>query len=452
MSVEAYALAALVEEGTGGLRKLYQHGVTAEDFQVYEDEFKWVEERAAERKAINPRIFRRAFPDFEWTPTEERLQDLLDDLKNERAFTATKALVHELSMGLEVDNAIDMAQFARDSLAEITRLHAPASDHALISEWEQHYTEQKAIRALRNAGEPPGIPTGLKWLDHHWDGLGQGRLIVILGRPGEGKSMLIGKFAAHAVYNGYRTVIFSPEMKRREHQCRIHTTLSAYPKIKAACNLRNSFRNRALMSGVGYNLKKYKRFLQHLADNYGEIHLLTMTHRRQRMTAGFIESKVEELQPDLVIVDPIYLLGASRQRVSRWEEILDNVEAMEHISEAFNVPVVITNQAKRPDSGKMREDAPNREESFGSDVPSQMADHVIGVKHISDEHRLIVRCTKSRFGSDFRFECSFFPNVGIMKELSEPSGNYYNGHDEDMDDEELKQMIDEATGRERANA
>lgn len=448
MSVEAFALAAIVEQGAGGLRVVYQQGVTAEDFQVCEEEFQWIEDRASRRKAINPRVFRRAFPDFEWTPTSERLQDLLDDLKNERAYVATKSLIHELAGNLEIENAIDQAQFARDALAEITRLHAPASDHALISDWESHYAEQKAIRALRNAGEPPGIPTGLQWLDHHWDGLGQGRLIVLLGRPGEGKSFLLGKFAAHAVFLGYRVVLFSPEMKRREHVCRIHTLLSAYPEIKAGCNLRNSFRNRALMSGKGYNMKKYKRFMQHLDDNYGEINLLSQTHRRERMTAGFIEAKVDELQPDLVIVDPIYLLGNVRNRNSRWEEILDNVEAMEHISEAFNVPVVITNQSKRPDSGKMREDAPNREESFGSDVPSQMADHVIGVKHISEEHRLIVRCTKSRFGADFRFECNFFPNVGIMREASEPTGSYYNGNDEDIDDEDIKRMIDDATGRE----
>jgi hypothetical protein len=99
---------------------------------------------------------------------------------------------------------------------------------------------------------------------------------------------------------------------------------------------------------------------------------------------------------------------------------------------------VVTNQAHRQNN--KRDDAPHKDSSFGSDVPVQEADHVIGVLHMSEEHRMIVRCTKSRFGADFRFEIRFFPNTGLMQEIGSPEGSYYNGSD-NLEEDELEEII-----------
>jgi replicative DNA helicase len=451
MSAEAAAISAVVREGAGGLRKVYQHGVSRQDFQTYEEEFAWIEERVSQRAAISQRVFRRRFPDFEWLPTDERLADILIDLKNERAFIEVNSLINTIATELEVENAVEKAEAAREILGDITRLHAPASDHAMISGWRDHYEEQRNIRNLRNAGEPPGIPTGLAHIDHHWDGLVQGRMIIVLGRPGEGKTYLVDKFAAHAIYNKYRVILFSPEMSKREHLNRIHTLLSAYPDIKEACGLEHSFRNRALMRGIGYNMKRYKRFMEYLEGNCGEVLLMTSTHRRVKMSPAFIESRVSDLAPDLILVDPIYKLQGVKSRNSRIEELSDISDALQDISETYNIPVVVTNQAHRQMTGKG--DAPHKDSSFNSDVPVQEADHVIGVKNISDERRMIVRCSKSRFGDDFRFELKFHPNTGVMIETTKPTTNYMNGDDEDMVDEELETIVKTAvTGSKRKAA
>ncbi len=445
MSVEAHVIAAVVHEGVGGLRKLYQAGVSVQDFVTCEEEFQWIEDRATRRLPISRRLFMRKFPDFEMLPVDERLQDLLPDLKNERAFTEINALLDTLGEELEVENAVDKAQAARDILSQITRAHAPVSDHSLVSGWRDHYEEQQAIRKLRKAGTPPGIPTGLEWIDHHWDGLVDGRMIVCLGRPGEGKSFLTAKFAAHSIFEKYRVLMFSPEMNRREHLCRIHTLLSAYPQVKKSLGLEHSFRNRALMRGVGYNMKTYKRFMEWMEGECGEIVLMTNTHRRTRMTPSFIEAKIADVAPDLVIIDPIYKLHASKHRKSRIEELSDISDAIQDMAEAFNIPIVVTNQAHRQQT--QREDAPHKDSSFNSDVPIQEADHVIGVKNMSEEKRMILRCSKSRFGHDFKFEVQFHPNTGVMREIDAPTGSYMNGKDDDFDedDAELKEIVDNAT-------
>jgi replicative DNA helicase len=443
MSVESHVIASIVNEGAGALRKCYQAGVTAQDFVMCEEEFRWLEDRFSSRQPVNQRIFKRKFPDFEYLPTDERLQDLLNELKNETAYTQLRSLLETMDEELDVENAVQKAEAARDILSQITRQYAPVSDFALVSGWREHLEEAKRLRKLRQAGIEPGIPTGLKHIDFHWDGLIAGRMVVVLGRPGEGKSFLTEKFGAHAVFSKYRVLKFSPEMNRHEHTCRFHTLLSAYPEVKAALGMENSFRNRALMKGIGYNMKTYKRFLEYVEAEMGEMILMTATHRHRKMSPAFIEAKIADLAPDLVIIDPIYKLHPVRARMSRVEELSEISDAIQDLAETYNVPVVVTNQAHRQMSGK--DDAPHKDSSFNSDVPIQEADHVIGVKNMSEEKRMILRCSKSRFGQDFRFELKFYPNTGVMKEVTEPTGSYMNGADEDVEDEELKEIVAAAT-------
>jgi replicative DNA helicase len=442
LSVEANVIAAIVEEGNNGLRKMYQAGVTAEDFPVYEEEVAWLERRAQERKPINVRVFRRKFPGFDWITTDERLTDLLPDLKAERAFSALSTLIDTASEELEVENANEWALTMREQLTEITRLHMPHSDHALLGGYKEHLKRIRAIRELRKQGHTPGIPTGLKWIDFHWDGLVNGRFIVVLGRPGNAKSYLLTKFAWECIKAGEVCAFFSPEMNEHEHICRLHTLASADPMVKEALGLEHSFRNRALMNGVGFNLKKYGEFCEYMDSLPGECHLLTQAHRKSKMSVAYIESRIADLGPGLVLVDPIYKLRAGRKRMSKIEEIADISDALEDLAKAYDVPVVTTNQAHR--QGQHRDDAPHKDSSFNSDVPVQEADHVIGVKNVSEEKRMLLRCTKSRFGADFKIELKFYPNTGVMLETSEPQGSYYNGDDEDVDEEEVRKMIDGA--------
>jgi archaellum biogenesis ATPase FlaH len=444
LSVELATVCAIVEEGPTSLRKMFQAGVNEDDFPTCDEEIAWVIQRAEEKLPINSRIFLRKFKDFPWTPTDERLQDLLVELKSETAFSKLSTLIETTVEDMDVENAVEKADFLKGAISEVTREFQPQSDFLGIGDWQKHIDEQRLLRALRKQGVPPGIPTGLKHLDVHWDGLVNGRMIVLLGRPGEGKSFLLAKFVWQAVKEKYRVLLFSPEMSVREHLCRIHTLASADADIKQALGLEYSFRNRALMSGIGYNIKRYSEFCRYLAeeDKFGEFRILSGRHRRQKMTVGFIDGKIQSSAPDLVIIDPIYKLKSSRHFDSPIMELAHISDEIEDLCERYDIPIIITNQAHR--QGSERDDAPHKDKSFNSDVPIQEADHVIGVKNMSNEHRMILRCSKSRFGSSqFRFELKFYPNTGVMEEVEEPDVNYYNGKD-DPEEAELKEMVNQA--------
>lgn len=440
--VESLAITAIVEEGVGALRKLYSYGVTRKDFVTYEEEFAWIEMRAGSGKSVTPRIFLTKFADFEWLPPSETMKELAESLKEERAFTDMRALIETVNENLEIGNAVELAESAKEQLTMITRSHSPQSDMPLTSDVEGQIERMRQGMIMAKQGLPPGMTTGFAHIDHHWDGLVPGRFIVVLGRTGEGKSFFTGKVGASLLLDGRRVGLFSPEMDEHEHRCRIHTLLSAMPQIQKACGLERSFRNRLLMQRRGFNLKLYQRFLEYVEALDGEILLFSAKHRRQKMSVSYIESRIEEMNLDAVIIDPIYKLAPVRDfKNDRWAEMSATADAVQDLAERYNIPVLATNQAHF--QGGAKDDAPHKDGNFGSNGMIHEADHVIGVKNVSDESRMILRCTKSRFGKDFRFDMKFLPNTGYFEDLTPIEGNYTNGADNE--DSDLKELIASAT-------
>src|SRR5438477_1527727 len=126
MSVEQLVLSEVVREGSP--RKMLQGGISADYFDVYDEEMKWVLERYERRKDINPRIFKRKFPDVELLPTSERLQDLLEELRQERAFVSIGSALDDVGATLDHENAIEKAMELKEILNEVVRQNAPISD------------------------------------------------------------------------------------------------------------------------------------------------------------------------------------------------------------------------------------------------------------------------------------------------------------------------------------
>lgn len=443
MSVETLALAALVEEGRVALRKLYANGVNQDDFPVYAEEFEWIEQRLSVRKPVNRRLFRQRFPDFEWIGVpKEPIEDLAHSLREERVLSELTTVMTTLSQDLRPDNAIELANLTREKMNEITRAVNVNSD-TLIEDWRSDIKETKArIRANKVKGTTSYLKTGFVHLDHHLGGLMPGQFIEFLGRTGEGKSLKVYAIALNAKMQNATVGIFTPELSRHEVKCRIHTLASARPEVQKALGLERSFRNRALMFDRGYNVKSYERFCQYFDEELpGRMWLLSGTHRQEQMTVGYIEDRIVSLGLDLVIVDPIYLLKPVRMhRDNQYQEIAWTAEALHRLTEQYNIPIIFTNQSHL--EGGAKDDAPAKERSFGAKALAHLSDYIIGVKHVSEENRMICRCTKSRFGqSSFRYEIGLYANTGVIKELTPLHGSYYNGNDDETEEDAIREVI-----------
>lgn len=447
MSVEALAIAAVVEDGASALRTLFAAGVTEYDFPIYDEEFNWITARLARRKTLNRRVFRQRFPDFEWIKAKESVKDLASELKEERAFEEVNALVATLAQELEKDNALDLAVMAREKLSMVTRKFSPVAD-SILEDWKEDIAEMRRHMLAAKSGAPIRLRTGFAHLDHHWGGFMPGQFIEVLGRTGEGKSLKLYAMALECKLQNATVAIFTPELSRHEVKSRVHTLCSARPEVKEALGLTRSFRNRALLFREGFNLKSYQRFCEYFKEELpGTMHLLSGQGRSEQMTVGYIEDRVVELGIDVVFVDPIYLLKPVRyhHESNTYQEVAWIAEALHRISEQYNVPIIFTNQAHHDGATG---DAPGKEKSFGAKALIHLVDAVLGVKHISDENRMICRCSKSRFGeNNFRYEIGLHANTGVIKELTPLKGSYYNGSDDDADEEDVIEAIKGAKGK-----
>jgi hypothetical protein len=443
LSVESYLISALVDEGSPKLA--LQAGVTSEDFEIYDEEWNWIVARADKRKPISPRLFKQRFPEFDFLMPQEKISDLLNELKQERAFVAVSSAVDEIFTGddpLSPENAIDKAFQLRDILGDVLKLHSPNTDVAIKSDWRTSYERMKSLFAVRLSGQKVGIPTGIAHFDAHFGGLQKETSYLFLGRPGDAKSFTMAKLITEAAWHGYRVGMFSPEMTRHQHECRFWTLLSAKEKVQQECNLTGAFKNRSLKDHYGYNVKKFKAFLEWLDMNLkGEIHLFTQFYRREKMSLGYIESRIEDLNLDMICIDPIYKLRPPRRRGTKWEELSEITDALVDLSHTYDIPVVMSNQANRALVGK-REIAPGKDSSFGSDAPVQEANCVIGVKHFSEERMMQYHCTKNRDGEEFRCKCRFRPNDGILEDVTPLRGSE-NGYDPDKANA-LMQIMEES--------
>jgi hypothetical protein len=438
MSVESYVIASLVEEGSP--KMAFQAGITKDDFEIHDHEFEWIVHRAEKRRPITIRLFKQQFPRFDFLKSGERLVDLLEELKQERAYIEISSAIEETVTDLSSENAIEQAMRLRDILGGALKIHAPNAEAFVKSDWSGHARHMKELQTLSENGEVIGIPTGIPHFDHHFGGMQGETTYLFLGRPGDAKSMTLGKIAVEGAWNGYRWGLFSPEMTEHHHRCRMGTLWSAKREIQEALGLKNAFRNRALKDGRGYNYKTYTRYLDWLEKNVdGEVILFNRKYQRVKMSVSYIESRIEDYGLDGIIVDPIYKLQSPRRRLARWEELGEITDALTDISHAFNIPVVMSNQANRAYLGG-RGQAPDKDSSFGSDTPVQEADCVVGVKHFSEERTLQVRCSKNRHGEPFKFSMKFLPNIGVMEDITPIHDSYLNGYDPEKVEELLEGM------------
>jgi hypothetical protein len=172
----------------------------------------------------------------------------------------------------------------------------------------------------------------------------------------------------------------------------------------------------------------------------GEIILFTQKYRRNKMSLSYIESRIQDLGIEICIIDPLYKLKRPTRRALKHEELADIVDSLQDLGKGFDIPMIVSNQAHRQQGNKG--DAPHMDQSFGTDALAHEADHIIGIQHFEEERKIVYRCTKSRFGGNFRVDVSFFPNIGRMEDVTPIRGDYFNGHEE-MDADKIKELIED---------
>lgn len=184
-----------------------------------------------------------------------------------------------------------------------------------------------------------GLETGWQGLDGPTRGLQAGNLIVLGGRPGEGKSAFALQLALHASKFG-PVAFFSMEMNREELTTR---ALAQVAKVNHHDMMRGQLCEADLVK-VGkarVDLESRKLAIDDTA---------ALTPFQIRSKAKTVQAKTGL---SLVVVDYLQLLQRPRHAHSREEAVADNTWALKVLAGELKVPVLALSQLNR---GSVKED------------------------------------------------------------------------------------------------
>jgi replicative DNA helicase len=233
-------------------------------------------------------------------------------------------------MGGDVDDVVDRAQAA---VYDVIDRRTSEDYIGLEAAMWATYNEIEAIG--NRGGELFGVPTGFRDLDELTNGLHDGQLIVVAGRPGTGKSTIAMDFLrSAAIGHGQSCVLFSLEMGKSEITMRL---LSAEGRIPLT----------RIRTGTLTDDDWTK-----LARRMGEVASAPMfIDDSPNLTMMEIRAKARRLKQrhdlKLIVVDYLQLMTSPKRVENRQQEVAEMSRSLKLLAKELGVPVVAVSQLNR---------------------------------------------------------------------------------------------------------
>lgn len=195
--------------------------------------------------------------------------------------------------------------------------------------------EFQRVQDITENGGTLGLPTGFTELDKLTLGMLPGELILVGGRPGNGKTALALSIAMNVARSGKRVAIFSLEMSKAQ-------------LTRRALAMASQVNVHALLKG-DLNGGAWKQFVK-AAGDISSYQLLIDDWNG--LTPQQMQSSIRNLQNgygkvDLVILDYVQLMTDEDERANRVQQISAISRALKVIANTYNIPVVAISSLSR---------------------------------------------------------------------------------------------------------
>jgi replicative DNA helicase len=303
-------------------------------------------------------------------------------------------LVHDLRRGYEVRKRIDALQNAKEMLEtaviagqDLTEISQQVD--AMLTEAGRIPGKPLASKTLGTAlldtvdeietrmmrgGALPGISTGFPTIDRKTQGMQPGRVWVIAGKPGDGKSVLMQNFLEAAIEQGKSVRMYPLEMSQQEQ---------AYRILCSQGNLDNQLvwkgmMSRAEQAALHESIKRLHKAKAEIVDCDGA-------------TATDILNDIEQCSADVIMVDYLQLLEDEGRKGGTREELVASISRRLKRTAVRSKKVVLT-ASQLNDNNQLRE----------SRAIGQDADHILFLEKVGDNDATRkVNCQKNRTGERF---------------------------------------------------
>ena len=187
----------------------------------------------------------------------------------------------------------------------------------------------------QNKGEIVGLTTGLTDLDTSIQGMQDGNLIIIAGRPAMGKSVLAMNICSHNALLGKKSLFFTLEMTEEEVQQRLVASVARvdYGKIQNALCVDSEYDMPLIGDAIG-KIKKGKFII----DDSSSMTIYDMKSKA-------ISYSRKHKGVDLVVVDYLQLLQGKGE--NRTQVISTISRELKSLAKTLKCPVIALSQLNR---------------------------------------------------------------------------------------------------------
>lgn len=275
-----------------------------------------------------------------------------------------EACTRGVHLGYGPGDATDIVDQAQQGIYDVTARRQGDDVSALGDMLQPTFDE---VEALAKGGLTRGLLTGFADLDRLLNGLQPGQLIVVAGRPAQGKSTMGLDVARNvSIKQGLTSVIFSLEMSKLEIMVRL---LSAEARVPLS-NLRSG----QLTDDDWVRMARRSAEISDAplyVDDSPNLTLMEIRAKARRMCQR------QDLK--LVVVDYLQLMTSPTARAeSRERELADLSRGLKLLAKELSVPVIAVAQLNR-ESEKRQDHRPQLSDLRGSGAIEQDADVVIMV-------------------------------------------------------------------------
>lgn len=405
VDIERQFICKVIE--VGDLKPVLEHRVGVE--QIVDEEHRLVLDLVIEHwskygKVPSRSIVRKNYPNYQWVQSPEPYEYYLDEL--------VRAYRHRL-LAIGMNEAVGLMGEGPASVEEVTAVltaalaEVTAGALAGVRDEEVIATNAERVDAYRLRADRPGgllgLPTGFTTIDKATLGLQPEQFILVIGPPAAGKSTLLMKLAVNVLELPASVLFIGFESSNEEQIARADAMIA-------------QISHRRLITGT-FTKGEERRWRQRFGEREAARSRMVMVGDRSGvLTVSAIAAKVEQHQPNLLVIDGLYLMSDEYGERPGSPQALTNVtRSVKRMAQRFKIPVLASTQAL---TNKMTKVGVSVDSIGYSSSFAQDADVILGVQKDSENAGLMeTRLLKVRSGPLGRLVVDFDWDTGTFQEL-----------------------------------
>jgi len=324
---------------TGDLASVIKWGITSDDFldpksRTYFDQILgYYYGNKTSGSVLGPSLIRERFNHFEFVDEVGMTTEALcQEVRNKRVVLEAQKLQSDLEEVIAADpiNGLDRLQAG---IAQLQRLGSRSSAFNLKQAYD-HVVDTY----INGASALDRCVCTYPWepLTEESQGIQEDDYIVVYGRPKSKKTWVATKLVAHAIQQGKKVLIYTKEMTREGLSDRLIGCLAEidYGSMRKH---RLDAESKIRIADLANIVAKYSEYYSCISGSEVE----------DSDTVHWLRAKVEEIKPDLVVIDGLYLMTDSRRAKDDHARVRNISRDIRQMVLKLKIPCIATIQANR---------------------------------------------------------------------------------------------------------